>query len=453
MPKDRFLKRVVPLLFMLVGCGLAAGGASILAGAFLIHPTDVPGALDWTSPPSLVDNHALAPATVILPLTGMKSSDALNASFDNGDIENAYALVAYAVDLSDSTRIGALLQLGSRYQDAKAPRKAASCFQAAALLATLSPAISDSAREDTYLQASSGLREVGGMDAARLLADQAYLVAQHSPALQTTERARRLSQVSQAYAKLGAASLATQAQSKANDAMNDAGDTPISATVPVSATRGALPASSDVNSAYQTRIAAAQQLAEDLSSAPPKTTADWPQDSVSQLHDTLIAEDATRGAYYDQQIGQAKDPSLQTALWRDKSTWLAVKYRIARGAFGIDLVPEWSSDATTIASDWSDALTAYFGAEEAEAAARSDAASQREGAEQAARSQLIASRWGWLSGTAEADVVDALAQKTQALRDAQTPTLFVDKLTRGGKTTFFLVPDELYGSNDNALPK
>ncbi len=448
------MKRLIPLLFILLGCILLTGGAAALGAAFFYHPADVPGAFDWTPPLEQIDNHALAPTTVILPLTGMSPADALNAALDNAHIENALAIIAYDPDLDNATRIGALLQLGSRYAMAKQTRQAASCYQAAALLATLTPALADPAREDTYLQASAGLRAIGATDAARMITDQAYLVAQHSPALQHDARALRLRQVANAYTALGAGALGAQASNKADAALTDStNDVTVTVRLPFSPAIGALPASGEVDRAMQARIAAAKQLADDLTNSPPKSAADWPSDSVSQLTSTLLAEDTARQAYYDQQIALAKDPTVQLALRRDQVDWLALKYRAARGAFGIDLVPDWSKNVTSIASDLSDAWNAVFQLQAQQAAALPAAQNPPVAVEDVARRQIIAARWGWLSGTNEQDLRDALATATQQQRDAKSPDLVVSPLTQNGKTIYLLVPDSLYGLNEKALPQ
>ena len=448
------MKRLVALLFILLGCIMLTGGAGLLGAAFLWHPVDVPNAFDWKPPLEQVDNSALAPATVILPLTDVDSTGALNAALDSANIENAYALIAYDTSLSDPTRIGALLQLGSSYSAAKLTRKAATCYQSAALLATLSPAISDPAREDTYLQASSSLRALGATDAARMLVDQAYLVAQFSTALRRESRARRLNQVADAYTALGATALAAQAHSKADDALTEAAPTAAAQVrVPFTVTLGTLPASGDVDRLKQRRITAAKQLADDLTNNPPKNAAEWPQDSVSQLRDTLVEEDGARQAYYDQQIALAKDPAVQAALWRDRVNWLALKYRIARGAFGIDLVPAWRKDAKTIAADWSDALTQFYRLQEAQAAALPDPQAATNAGEEVVRRELIAARWGWLSGANEQDLRDALGEVTQKLRDAKSTDLFLDTVTRNNQSVYLWLPDELYGQNEKALPR
>ncbi|MEW5720931.1 MAG: hypothetical protein AB1817_20055, partial [Chloroflexota bacterium] len=178
------MKRLLPLLFILAGCIFLSLGVALLSGVFFLRGSDVPDALAWKPPLETVDNRALASGTVLLPLTGMSASDSLSAALDEAHLENAFAIAAYDPFMFDSARVGALLQIGTRYASAKDTRKAALAFQAAAQLATFSPALADYARLETYLQAGTGLRGVGANDAARWVTDQAYLAAQYAPTLQ-----------------------------------------------------------------------------------------------------------------------------------------------------------------------------------------------------------------------------------------------------------------------------
>jgi len=447
------LKRLAPILFFLAGCLLLTLAVVIFGAVFFFRNVDTTDAFAWKSPIALVDNRALAPDTVLLPLTGIESADALSATLDKAQLENAYALLAYDPTLSDATRIGALLQLGTRYANAKDVTKAASCFQSAALLATLSPSLSDQARSDTYQQASAGLRGVGATSIARLVTDQSYIVAQYSPTLKRDARARRLDQVAQDYSALGVRNLADQARAKSMDAASaTTEDKNIPTRVPFVPTVGKLPASPQVNTAVQARIAAAKQLQDDLQNLS-KPTADWPSDSLSQLSDALVAEDNARQAYYDAQIPQTKDPAVQVGLMRDKVNWLALKYRIARGAFGKTLVADWSNDPASIADAWSDAWADFFGVSESQAGAVAQPQNPDQAMEDVVRQELIASRWGWYNRVTEPDLINSFNDVTQRLMNASVPTLRLDTMTRNGKLMYLLVPDDLYGQGEKALPK
>lgn len=440
--------RLAPLLFFLGGCLLLTLALIMLSAFWFLrgNPTD---ASAWQPPLELVDVRALAPGTIILPLTEMSSADALSASLDQVHLENAYALLAYDPDLPDAARIGALLQLGTRYTTAKDSRKALACYQAAALLATLNPSLSDVTRLDTYQQASAGLRAIGASQAARWITDQSYLVTQYSPNLARDVRIRRLNQIAEAYTALGANSLAAQARNKANELAGTLNETPNVVARPVfNPTFGKLPASPQVDAAKQQRVAAAQQLADDLKDTKPGAA--WPSDSLAQLADALLAEDEARQAYYDKQVASTQDPAVQIVLWNDQVRWLALKNRVARGAFGKDIVPEWSKNKATIADAWHQAWDNYFRLAEAQAGA-TKSQDPNLATEFVLRQELMAIRWGWLMAS-EADVRNLLDGINESLKSPFV-TLYLDAITRNGKLYYVLVPAQLYGQGERALPQ
>lgn len=447
------MKRLAPILFFLAGCLLLTFAVVIIGGVFFFRTLDTTDAFAWKSPIDLVDNRALAPDTVLLPLTGVASSDVLNATLDKAQLENAYALLAYDPSLPDATRVGALLQLGTRYANAKDNAKATACFQSAALLATVSPSLSDLARLDTYQQASAGLRGASQPSMARLVTDQSYLVAQFSPTLRHDVRARRLDQVAQDYTALGVGTLAAQARAKSMDAAGaTTEDKNPPADVPFIPAAGKLPSSPEVDAAVTTRVAAAKQLYADLQNLS-KPTADWPSDSLSQLGTALQAEDDARQAYYNAQLPQTKDPAVQIALMRDRVNWFALKYRIARGAFGKTLVADWSQDPGSIADAWGGAWADLFGVYESQAKAVAKPQNPDQATEDVIRQELIASRWGWNDRANESDLINSLSDVTQRLMQASTPVLRLDTITRGKESMYLLVPDDLYGQGEKALPK
>jgi hypothetical protein len=228
-------------------------------------------------------------------------------------------------------------------------------------------------------------------------------------------------------------------------------DTPsIAARVAFVPTAGKLPGSSQVNAALQARIAAAQQLSDDLNDFKGK---ELPADLMAPLRDALITEDDERQAFFDQQLASAQDPGLQITLWRDRLNWLALKYRVARGAFGKNLVAEWNKDSAQIAEQAAEAWSALFQLYQAQAAAVAKPQNPDQATEDMLRQELIAVRWGWYSGANEQDVRDALDEITQRLMNTTTPALHLNAITRGGKTMYVLLPDELYGLNEKALPK
>ncbi|MDE3091226.1 MAG: hypothetical protein KGJ80_17800, partial [Chloroflexota bacterium] len=125
----------------------------------------------------------------------------------------------------------------------------------------------------------------------------------------------------------------------------------------------------------------------------------------------------------------------------------------ARGAFGSELVPDWSKDAKTIAADWSDSVNEMYRLQEAQAAALPKADDANEAVEDVVRRELTAARWGWLSGVDEQDLRAALDEVTRKIIGTSHPELPLSTVTRNGKTIYLLVSEDRYGQNDQALPK
>jgi hypothetical protein len=445
--------RLLPFVFFLGGILLLIFGAAMLGAGWFVREAPPPDALSWQPPLEQVRTQDLIPATALLPLTDISGADALNAALDGGHWENAFTLVAYDASLSDPTRIGALLQLGTRYAAAGNKNRAGWCYLYASRIATISPLLSDAIRADTFLQASTGLRAIQATDAARLAVDQAYLVAQYSPVLRRDQSTRRLNQVANAYAALGVETLAAEARDKASEpvamASDDAGFLP---REPFVIPEEKLPDSAEVTRALQARRSAVRQLIDDVKDKPPRRAADWPSDSVAVLREALVKEDQARQSYYDQQMAQVKEPTVQIAVLRDKVNWMGLKIRTARGAFGADLVPEWGNRAAALAEEWSDAWGDLFNAYTAQASAIPNAQAVNQATEDVLRQELLARRWGWYKGKSESELRALLSDVTGHLRQDAIPSLRIDALALGGKTTDLLVPDELFGKNERALP-
>ncbi len=448
------MKRAVPLFSFIGGILLFVCGLGALGGAFWLREEPLPDGFSWKPPLEQVDPDRLGPATLILPLTGLADPEILGAALDQGEWDNAFALIAYDPNLDDPTRIGVLLQLGGRYAASRRALPAARCYQAAARIATLSPFLSDRVRADTYLQAGAGLRSLGAREAARMAVDQAYLVAQFSPTLRRDPGAMRLTQVANAYAALGADALAEQARAKSNEVVTVQPDeVALLPREPFVIPAATLPPSPEVDEATLVRQAAARQLQSDLIANPPRRAQDWPSDSMAQLRDALIQEDGVRTAYYEQATRGGLSVPVQVALLKDRVNWLATKARVARGAFGAALVPDWQREAAAHQQALSDAWGDLFRLYESQAAAIPNGQAVSQATEDVLRQELFAIRWGWYQGASEQDLHSQLADVSRQLQEASILSLRLDSLTVGNRMTDLLLPDDLYGQNQGALPR
>lgn len=444
------MKRLVALALIVLGCVLMGLGSALVGGVVLWREGDLPDAYVWRSPLELVDARALVSDTVLLPLTGASADEALDAALARAHLDNAFALVAYEPFLDDTKRLGALLQLGTRYTSAKNTRQAARAFQIAAQFATLSPLFSDATRLDAYMQASAGLRSLGAQDAARWVTDQAYRLAAYAPTLQREQRARRLEQIANAYAALNASTLSEQAR--------QAAETVQATTVPITRTRapfvpssGKLPTAPEVEAARARRIAIAQRLYDDVLDRAPKRAQEWDADLLGELRNALLDEDRARQAYYEAQRVQWQDDGM-IAWRREQIAWLTLQYRIARGAFGVALVPEWEKEHATIARVLSEAWEEYLRVAYAQAT-RLPSLERAPAQLDVLLHELLVVRWGWHTTQSEQVVIEKISTVTQDLMEAAYPALRFDSITRNKQRLFIWLPDELYGRGERALPK
>lgn len=445
------MKRLVALSLIVVGCGLMTVGSALVGGMLLVRPSALPDAYAWRPPLELVDARALAPETVLLPLTGASADEALDAALNHAHLDNAFALVAYEPFLDDAQRLGALLQLGTRYASAKNTRQAARAFQIAAQFATLSPTFSDATRLDAYLQASAGLRSLGAQDSARWVTDQAYRLAAHAPTLQREQRARRLEQIANAYAALNLPTLSSQVRAQAAEAV-------LATTIPITRTRapfvptiGKLPPAPQVDAARLRRIAVAQRLHDKVLDRMPQRVQAWDADLIGELREALLDEDGARQAYYDRYLVELQDDAL-IALQREQITWLVLKYRLARRAFSASLVPEWEQEQAPIAEALSSVWAEYFRLAYAQAT-RLPSLERSPAQLDVLLHELFSVRWGLYVTQSEQVVIEKIGVVTQDLMDAAYPALRFDSITRNDGRLFIWLPDELYGRGERALPK
>ncbi len=447
------MKRALPLVLLGAVVLLICLGVAALAANFVLSKGDAVDLSQWKTTVSQVDTNKIAPAVALETLGGTGSQQAVDDALQQGNWETAFAGLAYASDIDDADRAGTLLLLGSRYAAAKETNQAAWAYQYAATLVTISPVPSDLVRGQTLVEAARGLSSLQATSAARAALDQAYLIAEYSPTIPRDLRARLYGQISQAYNDLGVTALGAVAHQRADEAAAQTSEDASVATRPPYKVQAAeWKATSDVQDKTRARVDAAKQLIDEVALHPPKSEKDVPAELVGQLGDALTQEDAALQSYYDSLQNGSPDTAAQASLLQDQVRWLSLKLRVARRAFGLSLVPEWETDAPNIAQALSDAQDQYFKLSEQQAAAADDPSAADRNMEDVLRAELAAGRWG-LYQYDEQDLISRLNEISAKLRDAQVPTLRLDSFERNKSVLFLLVPDDLYGQGEQALPK
>ena len=319
---------------------LTLAGLALL-GAYLYLSRDAGARVAWVSPIDAVRPQAVAPDLAVLSLAGEPDDRVIRAALDANEVETAYAGLAYSVLVPDSLRSGHWLLLADRYLKSD-PERAASAVQTALDVAALSPYLSDMTRADISTQAASRFVELRWAPAARLALAQAESIARASLMLLPAQRRAILELVEAAYRSLGDAALAQVLRKEMASASAGPGVTLESGSPVLPALRSGVKLPQPVVTATTARQQAAAQMAARWLGAAPSTR----NALLDTLGQALLAEAAARAAFY---ASAAKLPDAdRLTLLHDRVAWLTTKYRIARGAFGAALVPEWASQVEAI---------------------------------------------------------------------------------------------------------
>jgi hypothetical protein len=304
----------------------------------------------WVDPQASVNSTLIAPDLAVLTLAGEGDDRIVRASLDAGERETAYATLAYSALLPDAVRSGQWLVLANAYQE-NDPARAGVAYQPAMDLLALGPALGDSARAEISLQAARGYSLLDRSWLASTAVTQAESIARDSLTLLPAQRRAILNQVAAAYEQLGQGDAARSIRD--NLVAYSAGPgvlvEPASPLLPT--LRGSVVLPSDVAAALSARQQAAASLAAQWLSASP----DERDALAAALGETLVREDAARTAFYARSGDLALPDRL--ALLHDKTNWLTVRLRAARGAYGASLVPAWEEQTAAIITELNNAYT------------------------------------------------------------------------------------------------
>lgn len=448
------MRKALPWILLGGAALLFCLGVAALALNFLGPRSAAVDTTKWIAPQDQVDTKKINPAVALALLAGTSDAASVDDSLAAGDFEGAFAQIAYGSEFSDADRAGTLLLLGNRYGAAKQTAKAVWMYEYAVFLAKVSPLPSDLIRIQTLLEAAQGLKTQSMDDEARGALDQAYLITEYSFALPRNTRADLLEQIARLYQLFGAPTQAAEARQKSLDTAALTNEDAVNTTrrpfrIPVTEPTE----NPELVARLKERVAAARELLDALNLNPPKTAADMPEELIRVLGDKLYAEDGLRTDYYASQYDQAADASAQLGILRDRLRWLALKYRIARLGFGMSIVPEWESDTDAIRKELNDAYAEYVAITQQQASGLEKTGEANRSLEDVLRSAIVAGRWGVYPQYDEADLRSQLDTVSQSLRDDQVPSLRLDSFTRGKQVIYLLVPDELYGTGERALPR
>jgi hypothetical protein len=336
--------------------GLAAGvvffllvGVALL-GVYFYLSRQSEAAPAWISPLESVERQKVAPDLALLSLAGESDERVFRAALDAGEKETAYAVLAYSLLLPDNIRGGHWLLLAPYCMQVGGER-ATACTQAALDLATLSPTLNDAARADLSLQAARGYADSGQEEPARMALAQVENIARYSLTLLPAQRREILGKLLEAYRALGDDEAASSIQSLLGEGGASRGIVAEPSRGDLGDLRGSVVLPEPVVSRVVDRQQAAAQAAARWFNADEAARAKLADD----LGEALVQEDQARSEFY----AEAGDlsPADRLALLHDQIAWFTIKYRIARGDFGVSLVPSWEEQVGQVETALAEAYT------------------------------------------------------------------------------------------------
>lgn len=197
--------------------------------------------------------------------------------------------------------------------------------------------------------------------------------------------------------------------------------------------------SEKVAEAESRRRAAAQALADHLLANP---SGEGDEELVGSLREALLAEEDVRRAAHSDRLQQADrlaDRARAMELW---IAWLDIRHRVAAGAYGLSIVPEWEADLANIRAEINQAYQETFALYGDQVVALPMQEEIEPAWVAVLRREILAGRLGLYPSYPEAQLVEELDGHIRNLPSPpqETSWLWVKAETVEGITTFYLIP-------------
>lgn len=160
---------------------------------------------------------------------------------------------------------------------------------------------------------------------------------------------------------------------------------------------------------------------------------------VADLAEFLRREDAARMAYFDQATVTEPQLAVQAAAAWERAAWLTLKYRIARGGFGLSLVPEWEENAPLIRTELAKAYEALFQLYGDQATALPSATDVDQAWVELLRQEILLGQLELYPDYPEDQLVKRLQEAQERLRATRRRGFWVSSYVEDGKRFFTLV--------------
>ena len=318
-------------------------GLTALAALFFVRQATAPDLAD--SPVAAFDPARITPELAVRHLMGDPAQALAYQALNAGELETAHASALFDTRAAGSERAGFWSALARAYQTAGRDEQRLQAYQVMASLAILDETIPPQERTQLLTQVAVGYLELGETTAARDALTQVKRMGEQLPNLLPAQRSPIFSTLLPVAEQLDDAALAAQLTELArNPFMTPSGVllTPQLATRPAP-----LPLDQALNEALAARHDAARVLSDRITF----TNGGDIEPERQALADALRREDQARNEYFQAALSGVLNNEQRLWLFSEQRTWQIIKERIALGAYGLSLVPEWEGNLEAIVND------------------------------------------------------------------------------------------------------
>ncbi|MCC6457857.1 MAG: hypothetical protein IT328_23075 [Caldilineaceae bacterium] len=344
-PRRRHVWLQLTLLIGFIFCLILGVGA--LSALFLLQtePETPPGVSQLAALPT----DQIAPHHALVQLTGDPSKALAYQALQAGELDLAYAITYFAVDLNDSDRLALWLQLGRRYLAMQRMAQGTQAYANARAVVVLGPSLSFNERSQALLQIADELLKVNAIPQALDAAIQVKRLAEQTPDILPAQRSQIFETLRRLSTQLGDATFEADVDAAArNPYITPPGVLLISRWSTL-----AEPLATDptVLEAISLRQQAARAFAERIALTGGLDT----EPERQTLATALVNEDQARNAAFQRTLSSGLTLGQQFSLLQERRNWAALKLRIAAGAFGTPILPEWEANMSSLQRDLSSA--------------------------------------------------------------------------------------------------
>jgi tetratricopeptide (TPR) repeat protein len=349
--QTRLMRAMLGLLVLLVIVGVASGGAYVYLR--------LSGSSNSSIPVEQLGSARVEPSLALATLADVGDAEVVNTSLVQGELETAYATILFSTQLTDKERIGNLLLLGQEYEAAGDRSRAQTCYQQASLISTMGPTLSDFGRASNFIQIGESFAEWGSRKEALFNYDQVFALALHSPFIKDPHRADILGQLAEEYDSIGEREKAAESRELQAEVLYSTEESEAAPEVipdqPIANFLTQIPApdAAMVASYEDRRVEVVRELLDFLQDSPNGEA--MPEELALEATQALVNEDKARSTAYEDELASASSMVLRIGIAEARVDWLLIKYRMALGAYGLQLVPAWSDDVEGIAAELAEA--------------------------------------------------------------------------------------------------